>query len=58
MKCQQNLESERTSREATETEFEAKREAFRAERTAREAAERRIRELEEQLLRQQQGGSR
>ena len=55
---QDALQAERTAREATETEFEAKREAFRAERAARQSAERRIRELEEQLLRQQQGGSR
>ena len=57
--AQDALQSERAAREAAESEFEAKSEAFRAERqalqaerAAREAAERRIRELEAQLRQQ------
>lgn len=55
-------EAERTARQAAETEREAERIARQAaeterenERTARQAAERRIRELEERLIRQQNG---
>lgn len=45
-------EAAETAREAAEAAQEAAREAFQSERQAREAAERRIRELEAQLLRQ------